>query len=114
MSGYNPLCFKPRLLPLACFVWMLVLLSGCGPTLTEQKQLAALSHSLLVRCQTSRKDCPKMEVRRCVEACKYAVDAIQKAQEARSAGLPDSDLSVTAAGLTSVARSICEPLAWMH
>jgi hypothetical protein len=113
MSGYNPLCFRPRLLHLACFVWVPLLLFGCGPTLTEQKQLAALSHSLLVRCQTSR-DCQKTEVRRCVEACKHAVDAIQKAQEARSAGLPDSDLSVTAAGLTSVARSICEPLAWMH
>ena len=114
MSGYNPLCSKPRLpLPRASLMCVLVLLFGCGPTLTEQKQLAALSHGLLVRCQTSR-DCQKTEVRRCVEACKHAVDAIQKAQEARSAGLPDSDLSVTAAGLTSVARSICEPLAWMH
>lgn len=112
MCGYKPLSCK-SLLPLACLVWAIVLLLGCGPALTEQRQLAALSHSMLLRCQTSH-DCQKTEVRRCVEACKHAVDAIQKAQEARSAGLPDSDLSVTAAGLTSVARSICEPLAWMH
>lgn len=44
-----------------------------------------------------------------MEASKRAVAAIQKAQEARAAGLPDADLSVTAAGLTSVARSICTP-----
>lgn len=104
--GSSPLSFN-KALTLACFVWALVLLLSCGPALTEQQQLAAMSHTMLMRCQAARVVCTTSDVRRCMDASKRAVAAIQKAQEARAAGLPDADLSVTAAGLTSVARSIC-------
>lgn len=91
-------------------ILLLLFLGACAPALKDQLSLEQMSHKATAKCVASvggakKPVCTAAKV--CVTAIKSAVDAIQLAQEARGKGAADTDLDVTASGLTAGARATC-------
>jgi len=91
-------------------VVLCLFLGACAPALKDQLSLEQLSHKATAKCVAAvggakKPICTAAKV--CVSSIKSAVDAIQLAQEARGKGAADTDLDVTASGLTAGARATC-------